>query len=127
MGERIKDEESSHVSPDKKVMDLCARLKEEIVRCRAEYELKKSDSFEGTVLHARLEMLQTQYDCLEKGEKPEALSDKLQKMQRELREARDAEEGHSTFDWYDEYYYYKVYTGQIEACRIVTDLLKEVL
>ena len=51
MGERIKDEESSHVSPDKKGMDLCARLKEEIVRCRAEYELKKSDSFEGTVLY----------------------------------------------------------------------------
>lgn len=43
MGERIKDEENRYVITDKKAMDLCVRLKEEIVRCGAEYGQKKSE------------------------------------------------------------------------------------
>lgn len=104
---------------------LCARLKEEIVRCEAEFEEAKSDAFEGTILKGKLDMLQAQYKCLEKGEEPETLLIRLRERKQELEEAREREEYSSTFDWYDEHYYWKIYDGQVRACVVVIGLLEE--
>ena len=63
---------------------LCAKLKEEIVRCESEFEEAKSDAFEGTILEGKLGMLRAQYKCLEKGEEPEALLIRLRERKQEL-------------------------------------------
>ncbi len=105
-------------------MPLGIALGEMIATCKAEFEEKKTDPFCGTVYEARLDMLQYLQKRVLSGAQPEELLVELRARLAELEEAKEGEEISYTFDWYDDHYYYKIYDGQCEACRMVIDLLE---
>ncbi len=103
---------------------LYAALEERIALCRARFEAGKNDAAVSASMESELDQLEHFRRRLDRGETPAALYGELKQKLAALEEEKDHELEHYTFDWYDDHYYYKVYSGQADACAAMLELIE---
>jgi len=112
-------------------LELYKKIEEKIALCGQQYAENEKDPFLSVSKASELKALKNLYDRIRNEEMPtgkeQMLAElaKLRERTGELEKEMEREECFPTFDWYDEHHYYKVFLGQREAYRSVTELLEQ--
>ncbi len=93
--------------------------------CRSKCKSYEDDAFYSTIFEYKRMTLETFLTRLKNGEPASELLNYYKSKLPELAEAEALESEHPSFYWYDEHHYYKVYSGEREACEEIIELLEK--